>query len=103
MPAVVLHGGSGRRQQADGLPALLPQACDVVVPDLRGHGESSHTPGRYRLEDFAGDVASLCDALFDGEPAIIYGHSLGGQVALGRAGASVEVAGGAADICRHYS
>jgi pimeloyl-ACP methyl ester carboxylesterase len=79
---VVLHGGSGRRQQADGLLALLPQACDVVVPDLRGHGESSHTPGRYRLEDFAGDVASLCDALFDGEPAIIYGHSLGGQVAL---------------------
>jgi pimeloyl-ACP methyl ester carboxylesterase len=36
----------------------------------------------YRLEDLAADVASLCDSVFGGEPAIICGHSLGGQVAL---------------------
>lgn len=79
---MVLHGGSGRRQHAGALLGLLPEACDVVAPDLRGHGESPHTPGHYQLEDFAGDVAALCDSLFDGEPAIIYGHSFGGQVAL---------------------
>jgi len=89
---VVLHGGSGRRQQVDGLLTLLPEACDVVAPDLRGHGESSHTPGRYRLEDFAADVASLCDLLFGGEPAVIYGHSLGGQIALVLAGARPDLA-----------
>ncbi len=82
VPTVVLHGGSGRRQHAAKLLALLPEACDVLIPDLRGHGESSHTPGQYRLEHFAADVASLCDSVFCGEPAIIYGHSLGGQVAL---------------------
>ena len=82
VPVVVLHGGSGRRQQSAALLAFLPQVCDVVAPDLRGHGESSHTPGHYRLEDFAADIASLCDSVFGGAPAIIYGHSLGGQVAL---------------------
>lgn len=82
MPVVVLHGGSGRRQQAAALLAFLPQVCDVVAPDLRGHGESTHTPGHYRLEDFAADIASLCDSVFGGVPAVIYGHSLGGQVAL---------------------
>ena len=81
-PVVVLHGGSGRRQHGEALLPLLPEACDVVIPDLRGHGESSHTPGHYQLEDFAADAASLCDSVFSGEPAIIYGHSFGGQVAL---------------------
>jgi pimeloyl-ACP methyl ester carboxylesterase len=89
VPMIVLHGGSGRRQQVDGLLALLPEACDVVAPDLRGHGESAHTPGRYHLENFAADVASLCDLLFGGEAAIIYGHSFGGQVALVLAGQEV--------------
>jgi magnesium chelatase accessory protein len=82
MPMVVLHGGSARRQQTAALLAFLPQVCDVVAPDLRGHGESSHTPGHYRLEDFAADIASLCDSVFGGAPVVIYGHSLGGQVAL---------------------
>jgi pimeloyl-ACP methyl ester carboxylesterase len=48
MPMVVLHGGSARRQQTAALLAFLPRVCDVVAPDLRGHGESSHTPGHYR-------------------------------------------------------
>ena len=82
VPTVVLHGGSGRRQHSAALLPLLPEECDVVTPDLRGHGESSHTPGHYSLEYFAADVASLCESVFCGEPAIIYGHSFGGQVAL---------------------
>lgn len=48
VPMVVLHGGSGRRQQSAALVRLVPRICDVVAPDLRGHGDSSHTPGRYR-------------------------------------------------------
>ncbi len=82
VPTVVLHGGSGRRQHSAALLPLLPEECDVVTPDLRGHGESSHTPGHYSLEYFAADIASLCEAVFCGAPAIIYGHSFGGQVAL---------------------
>ena len=41
------------------------------------------------VQDFAADVAYLCDVLFAGEPAIIYGHSFGGQVALVLAGQEV--------------
>jgi magnesium chelatase accessory protein len=81
-PLVVLHGGSGRRQQGAALVRLLSPACDVVAPDLRGHGASSHTPGRYRLDAFADDIASLCREVFGGRPVIVYGHSFGGRVAL---------------------
>ena len=53
----------------------------VYAPDLRGHGASSWTPGRYRLWDYAADMVSLLERVI-GEPAVIVGHSLGGEVAI---------------------
>ena len=53
----------------------------VYAPDLRGHGASSWTPGRYRLWDYAADMISLLERVI-GEPAAIAGHSLGGEVAI---------------------
>jgi magnesium chelatase accessory protein len=49
--------------------------------DLRGHGQSSHTPGAYRLEQFAEDVAAFLQQRLE-DPAVVYGHSFGGHVAL---------------------
>jgi pimeloyl-ACP methyl ester carboxylesterase len=51
---------------------------------MRGHSGSGHTPGAYRLHDYAGDVHEFITKLI-GEPAIIYGHSLGALVATGLA------------------
>lgn len=78
---VILHGGSGSRRDANGLVSHLPSTWDVVVPDLRGHGSSPATPGRYDLRSTADDVAALLDALaLSG--AVVMGHSFGGHVAL---------------------
>ena len=75
--ALLLHGNGGHAHWWD---ALVP-GWRLVVPDLRGHGESDWTePPRYCIEDFARDVIAVQDALAPG-PVALVGHSMGGRVA----------------------
>jgi pimeloyl-ACP methyl ester carboxylesterase len=53
---------------------------DVVMPDARGHGDSSTPQSGYRYEDFAGDVVGLIDELGLSAPVLL-GHSMGGMTA----------------------
>jgi len=53
---------------------------DVLMPDARGHGESSVPGHGYRYEDHANDVVGLIEALRLAHPALV-GHSMGGLVA----------------------
>lgn len=77
---VVLHGGSARWQQFDGLVRELGERWRVVAPDLRGHGKSGRGNGQYHLSDYADDIVRLLDRRVG--RAALFGHSLGGQVAL---------------------
>ena len=81
LPLLALHGGSARWQSYQALLEPLALRWHVYAPDLRGHGASSWTPGRYRLWDYAADMISLLERAVD-EPAAIVGHSLGGEVAI---------------------
>jgi pimeloyl-ACP methyl ester carboxylesterase len=80
-PLVLLHGGSARWQAFAGLIPALAATRRVYALDLRGHGNSGWVPGRYRLCDYAADVAAFLQERV-GRPAVLFGHSLGGQVAL---------------------
>ena len=80
-PLVVLHGGSARWQYGERLLRLLEPRWHVYAVDLRGHGRSGWVPGHYRLRDYAADIAAFLREVVR-EPAALYGHSLGGQVAL---------------------
>jgi len=53
----------------------------VILPDLRGHGESEAPEGPYSMCTLAEDIAGLLDHLKI-DKAIVCGHSLGGYVAL---------------------
>jgi N-formylmaleamate deformylase len=53
--------------------------------DLPGHGESSHTPGHYHLDEVADVVAAVIRTLIV-RSAVVFGHSFGGAVALVLAG-----------------
>ena len=80
-PLVLLHGGSARWQAFEGLIPALAATRRVYALDLRGHGRSGWVRGRYRLRDYAADVVTfLCERV--GRPAVLFGHSLGGQIAL---------------------
>ncbi len=58
----------------------LAREYDVVMPDARGHGNSSTPPHGYRYEDHAGDVIELIRQLGLSAP-ILLGHSMGGMTA----------------------
>jgi pimeloyl-ACP methyl ester carboxylesterase len=78
-PVLLLHGGNSRWQHLEHLVRSLADRWQVFAPDLRGHGLSDHKPGGYRLVDYADDVVSLLEQT---GASLVFGHSLGGQVAL---------------------
>lgn len=92
--AVLLHGNGAHAHWWDALvPALVP-GWRLVVPHLRGHGESAWPePPGYRMEDFAADLSAVLAALAPGPTALV-GHSMGGRVALWRAARHPETARG---------
>jgi pimeloyl-ACP methyl ester carboxylesterase len=81
-PAVVLlHGYPFNRSMWRAQVEELRKNHRVIVPDLRGHGESAVTPGPTTMESMALDVASLLESL-NISRATIGGLSMGGYVAL---------------------
>jgi N-formylmaleamate deformylase len=51
----------------------------LLAFDARGHGQSEAPAEGYRTEDFGADLLAVLEA--EGRPAIIFGHSLGAEVA----------------------
>lgn len=82
-PLVLVHGFTGFRQDfAEVLDSLVPLGR-TLAPDLRGHGESSHTgrPGDYTLENLTRDLRAFLAAA-GLSPCDLLGHSMGGMLAL---------------------
>jgi pimeloyl-ACP methyl ester carboxylesterase len=80
-PLVLLHGGSNRWQSFNNILSDLAAIWHVYAPDFRGHGKSTWVPGTYRLQDYADDTIAFVQHCLK-EPAYVFGHSLGGMVAL---------------------
>lgn len=100
-PVVLIHGfivtstvnfathyaydGSGQLEATAGPTvesALLDAGFQVVMYDLRGHGQSAkpHDPGCYSMDAHAGDVQALAGHLSLDRPAVV-GYSLGSMIA----------------------
>jgi pimeloyl-ACP methyl ester carboxylesterase len=62
------------------LPALTGYGL-VYALDFRGHGGSGRVPGCYTLRDYTGDVIAFLEGVARG-PVVLFGHSMGGQVAF---------------------
>src|SRR5262245_3823652 len=80
--ALLVHGNGGHAHWWTPLvPALVP-GWRLVVPDLRGHGESDRpAEPAYRLDDLVADLDAVRCALAPG-PVAVAGHSMGGRAAL---------------------
>jgi pimeloyl-ACP methyl ester carboxylesterase len=81
---VLLHGGPGSFDHSYLKPDFtrLSRDAQVVYLDLRGHGRSEWgDPAAWSFEVCADDVRAFCDTLGIAKP-IVYGHSLGGMVAM---------------------
>lgn len=61
--------------------SLLKNEFDIILPDLRGFGQSTNVETPYTISDMADDLAGLLDH-FGIEKTMLAGHSMGGYVAL---------------------
>jgi pimeloyl-ACP methyl ester carboxylesterase len=77
---VLLHGLTANGACWTGLAHLLEKEYDIIMPDARGHGESSVPDYGYRYEDHANDVIGLINSLRL-PPPVLLGHSMGGMTA----------------------
>jgi pimeloyl-ACP methyl ester carboxylesterase len=81
-PVVMLHGASARGVYYRTLiEQLMPDLGTIVLPDLLGHGESELPRSRLHVSALTRGVKETLEALLD-RPAVIYGNSLGGYIAL---------------------
>lgn len=81
---VLLHGGPGAFDHSYFKPAFarLADVAQVVYVDLPGHGRSDWgDPAAWSFDECADAVRAFCDAVGIARP-IVYGHSLGGMVAM---------------------
>jgi 3-oxoadipate enol-lactonase len=76
---LLLHGATLDHHAWDRQVDALEEHYRVVVPDLRGHGESP-MEGRFEFEAAVDDVLTLLDEL-DVERVALVGLSLGGNIA----------------------
>ncbi len=79
-PVIALHGLTGSGACWTPLARALEADHDVIMPDARGHGQSSAPLHGYLYSDLAGDVIGLIEALGLAAP-ILLGHSMGGLTA----------------------
>jgi len=93
VPLVVLHDSAASWAAHQAMLPALTLGWHVCGLDLRGHGKSGWTPGHYRLMDYAGDIITFIRQYLRG-PAAVYGHGLGGLIAIAVAGQATEAVHG---------
>lgn len=80
-PLVLIHGYPLDHHLWDEVTPLLEDTFDVILPDLRGFGDSTTIDSSFSMDDLASDMAGLLDQVGIQRAAIV-GHSMGGYVAL---------------------
>jgi pimeloyl-ACP methyl ester carboxylesterase len=84
LPVICLHGLTRNSKDFEGLaPKIAASGRRVVVPDVRGRGQSAHDPkpARYNPRIYARDVLGLMDML-DIPSAVFIGTSMGGLITM---------------------
>ena len=89
-PVVCVHGYTSSAEPFNGLARHFHDRFHIVVPDVRGHGESAWSPdGAYQYRDQVGDLAGLVDRL-GLTRFVLIGTSMGGIIAMAYAEVHAE-------------
>lgn len=81
-PLILLHGGMDHGRSWDQVALRLRDRFHVIVPELRGHGDSAWTSdGDYSMASYVYDLAQLIHQ--QGlAPVTLVSHSLGGNICI---------------------
>ena len=80
-PVILVHGFPFNRSIWYPIVPNLEQKARLILPDLRGHGQSPVPEGVYSMRLMAEDLRALMDSL-QIDKAVLAGHSMGGYVCL---------------------
>src|SRR5688572_13415132 len=81
-PVLLVHAFPFNRQMwAPQVSALTAAGYRAIAPDVRGFGQSDLPTRGYTLDQIAGDLVALLDALRI-ERAVVAGLSMGGYIAF---------------------
>jgi 3-oxoadipate enol-lactonase len=80
-PLMLIHGFPFDHTIWNDVSTLLKNDFALILPDLRGFGQSTTVETLYTMSDMADDLAGLLDHLKI-EKSALAGHSMGGYVAL---------------------
>ncbi len=80
VPLLLIHPLFSKWREFAVLTPGLGKIARVFALDLRGHGQSGRADS-YRVESFVPDLATFIKG-YVGQPAVVFGHSLGGMLAL---------------------
>ena len=83
-PVLALHGLASSAHWYDIVAPMLRDRFRIIAPDQRGHGQTTQANEGYGWHSVASDAVGLLDML-EIEKAIVFGHSWGGNVAVGLA------------------
>jgi pimeloyl-ACP methyl ester carboxylesterase len=86
-PVVLVHGAMDRSSGLLKLSRRLDSDHSVVRYDRRGYGRSRPHPGPFTMSEHVADLTDL----LGGMPALLVGHSYGGNVALAVASRSPQL------------
>ena len=82
LPLLFIHGFPLDRSMWNPQLAEFQKTYRVIVPDLRGFGQSSDTDGQaVTMETYAEDIKGLLDSL-NVKQVVVCGFSMGGYIAL---------------------
>jgi len=80
-PILLAHGMWCDAGMFTGMAAHLARDHRVLVPDLRGHGQSTVPAQPWRIADISDDLATIMDQL-DCDQVTLAGFSMGGMAAV---------------------
>ena len=80
---VLLHGAGDQAGTWDGVASELKRHCQLVIPDLAGHGESDPPTGVLSLGTLLTALEQVLDAPpWRGKPIVLGGNSLGAWMSM---------------------
>ncbi|MCF6277549.1 MAG: alpha/beta fold hydrolase [Anaerolineales bacterium] len=87
---VFIHGFAGCAETWEYQINHFAHEYRVVVPDLRGHGQSDAPFTQYTMPELVADINAVADSLDLPEKFVLVGHSFGGSICIEYAAAHPE-------------
>lgn len=78
-PVLLVHGFPLSSQLWNPIVPTLEKEHRLIVPDLRGHGQSEASP-TMTMAGYADDLAALLDDIGETRPVVLVGMSMGGYI-----------------------